>query len=321
MQMNSNLLIHIRIAELRKVVIFHPQYQAAFDIIKDAYEIHKNVGLSQHLLCVGQSGTGKSTLKSLIRDMYPPVQLEDRLLVPVLCVDTPSQPTIRNMAEAMLIQLGEPCFTKGSAVDKTNRILNLIRAKSVGLIIFDELQHFIDRGRKKSPLEVSDWLKTLIDQTHASTVLMGLQRSEKILEVNEQLRRRYSRRLELRPFSLDNEIEQSIFAGVIRHFDEQLGLPERINLCADILKRFYFATNGIIDYIVRLLIGAFEYSLKNSLDIISIEVLEFSFTERIWCEGQGKLNPFNRKFLWRKLDQPGMPFNLFEYSSLQRTKL
>ena len=88
--MTDSLNIHQKIAELRKVVIFHPQCQTAFDAIRDAYLMSAQVGFPQHLLCVGQSGTGKSTLKSLIFDEYPPELLPDRELLPVLCVDTPS---------------------------------------------------------------------------------------------------------------------------------------------------------------------------------------------------------------------------------------
>ena len=65
-----------------------------------------------------------------------------------------SQPTIRNMAEAMLVQLGNPVLCAGLLSTKQNRILNLIKEKQVRLIIVDELQHFIDRGRRRAPLEV-----------------------------------------------------------------------------------------------------------------------------------------------------------------------
>ncbi|MCH7377095.1 TniB family NTP-binding protein [Aeromonas sp. MR19] len=316
--MTDSLNIHQKIAELRKVVIFHPQCQTAFDAIRDAYLMSAQVGFPQHLLCVGQSGTGKSTLKSLIFDEYPPELLPDRELLPVLCVDTPSQPTIRNMAEAMLVQLGEPCFMRGSAIDKTNRILNLIKEKQVRLIIVDELQHFIDRGRRRAPLEVSDWLKTLIDQSQVSTVLMGLPRCEQILQVNEQLRRRYGRRLELNPFSIESPHEQSIFAGVITHFDQKLGLKRPLQLDGDLLRRFHFATNGIIDYVVRLMTGSYAWATQHSVPAIDRSVLGRAFVDWVWHEGKGVLNPFNDGFCWKRLDSPGMPFNLFEPASAVR---
>ena len=316
--MTDSLSIHQKIAELRKVVIFHPQCQLAFDAIRDAYQMSAHVGLPQHLLCVGQSGTGKSTLKSLIFDEYPPEPLPDRELLPVLCVDTPSQPTIRNMAEAMLVQLGEPCFMRGSAIDKTNRILNLIKEKQVRLIIVDELQHFIDRGRRRAPLEVSDWLKALIDQSQVSTVLMGLPRCEQILQVNEQLRRRYGRRLELNPFSIESSHEQSIFAGVITHFDQKLGLKKPLQLDGDLLRRFHFATNGIIDYVVRLMAGSYAWAALHSVKTIDRSVLGKAFVDWVWHDGKDTLNPFNEIFCWKRLDSPGMPFNLFEPASTVR---
>jgi DNA transposition AAA+ family ATPase len=44
---------------------------------------------------------------------------------------------------------------------------------------------------------VGDWIKSLIDQTGVPTVFLGLPRLEQILQVNEQLRRRFSRRIRL----------------------------------------------------------------------------------------------------------------------------
>ena len=40
----------------------------------------------------------------------------------------------------------------------------------------------------------ADWLKHLIDEVGVPTVLLGLPRLESLLQINEQLRRRFSRR-------------------------------------------------------------------------------------------------------------------------------
>ena len=44
---------------------------------------------------------------------------------------------------------------------------------------------------------VGDWLKTVIDELDVPTVLLGLPRTEQLLQVNEQLRRRFSQRRNL----------------------------------------------------------------------------------------------------------------------------
>lgn len=299
-----------KLAMLRKLVINHPQFDKAYQAIVDSYQMKTYVDVPQNIICVGQSGTGKSTLKEKMKLAYPRVQGSEKITIPILVVDTPSVPTVKNIAEEMLIQLGDPQFNRGSAIDKTNRILNYINICEVKMVIFDELQHFIDQGKRRTPHEVSDWLKTVIDKAKVSTVLMGLDRSEEILRVNEQLRRRFSRRVDIRPFDINEKESRVSFIGVIQILDEKIELPNRIDLRdKDLIKSLYFATNGIIDYLVKLFIGAYEQAIKMSYNELTRECFRIAFTECIWVEGIGKLNPFNENFIYEKLDQVGMPFH------------
>ncbi|MBU1297081.1 MAG: TniB family NTP-binding protein [Gammaproteobacteria bacterium] len=299
-----------KLAMLRKLVINHPQFDKAYQAIVDSYQMKTYVDVPQNIICVGQSGTGKSTLKEKMKLAYPRVQGSEKITIPILVVDTPSVPTVKNIAEEMLIQLGDPQFNRGSAIDKTNRILNYINICEVKMVIFDELQHFIDQGKRRTPHEVSDWLKTVIDKAKVSTVLMGLDRSEEILRVNEQLRRRFSRRVDIRPFDINEKESRVSFIGVIQILDEKIELPNRIDLRdKGLIKSLYFATNGIIDYLVKLFIGAYEQAIKMSYNGLTMECFRIAFTECIWVEGIGKLNPFNENFIYEKLDQVGMPFH------------
>ncbi|MCO7226634.1 TniB family NTP-binding protein [Pleionea sp. CnH1-48] len=239
--------------------------------------------------------------------------------MPVLVVDTPPVPTVKNVAEEMLVILGDENFHRGSAVDKTNRILHFIKSCKVKMLIFDELQHFIDQGKKRTPYEVSDWLKTIIDKANVSTVLMGLERSEQILRINEQLRRRFSKRINIEPFDIENKKSRINFIGVVKKIDENLDLPYRLDIKdRELISSLFFATNGIIDYMVKLLIGAYEQTCMLERKSIDRECLELAFTENIWIEGVDKWNPFNKKFCWQKLDKPGMPFNQIDGLSTER---
>ncbi|AZS51492.1 hypothetical protein DM558_12250 [Entomomonas moraniae] len=124
-------LIHKTIAKIKQSVIIHPQLQQAYELIVNAYEMNCSVGIPQHLICVGDSGTGKSTLKEQIAKSFPPIVLEDRLILPVLVINTPPLPTVKNLAETVLIKLGDPLFHKGSAIDKTHRIHNFFNRLGV----------------------------------------------------------------------------------------------------------------------------------------------------------------------------------------------
>ncbi|MCP4597953.1 TniB family NTP-binding protein [Neptuniibacter sp.] len=297
------------IARFKKTVIPHPQYVSAFEQIVQAYELNEQVGFQQNLICIGVSGTGKSTLKRKFYDQYPVIQTELGKRIPVLVIDTPSIPTVKNMAEAVLLQLGDPNFNKGSAIEKTGRILNYMKACEVKLVIIDELQHFIDQGNKAAPRQVSDWLKSLIDNSGASTVLMGLKRSEHILEINEQLRRRFSRRVDLKPFSIANQESFWDFFRVIKALDSVLMLPQPLELSEDLVHRFHCATNGVIGYAVNLIISAYQVAVRKKQDGLNLQCLEQAFTESIWLDGTGCSNPFNPSFKEKSLTKFWEPFN------------
>mgnify|MGYP000164338479 CR=1 FL=1 len=187
--MNNMEMINQKQADISRLVIFHPDFDRAISQLKEAYLYNEQTGMTRNHLLLGDSGTGKSTIKSTLVKAFKPKILDDRITIPVLTIDVPSKPTIKNIAETILIKLGDPRFEKGAEAAKTSRIPHLAEKLGVRMIIFDEMQHFIDQGNKKTPTEVSDWLKTIIENTKVSTVLMGLKRTELLLEVNEQLRR------------------------------------------------------------------------------------------------------------------------------------
>ena len=297
------------IAKFKSLVIPHPQYLAAFKQITEAYELNDQVSFQRNLICIGISGTGKSTLKRRIFEQYPPKYIDDRKLMPVLIIDTPSLPTVKNMAEAVLLRLGDPNFNRGSAIEKTVRILNYIEMCQVKLMIIDELQHLIDQGNKSTPKQVSDWLKSLIEQSGVSTVLMGLTQSENILRINEQLRRRFSSRVDLNPFNVDDQNSFWDFFRALKALDKVLELPEPLNLSEDLVHRLHYATNGIIGYMVNLTIAAYQIAITNQLSGINQTCLEKAFTSSIWSKGVGVSNPFSSKFNNKPLIEIGMPFH------------
>ena len=74
------------------------------------------------------------------------------------------------------------------------------------------------------------------------------------------------------------------------------------------IEAFYYATNGIISYIIKLYEGAIEYAFKNGTVTIDRLCFEYAFTYKIWNLGVNELNPFHPKFNRQLLDKPNMPF-------------
>ena len=150
---------------------------------------------------------------------------------------------------------------------------------------------------------------------------MGLKRSITLLSINTQLQRRFSQKVYLPPFSITDPESTKIFGGVILQLEQSLATKSPLALTEDLVKRFYFATMGIIDYVTKILITAYEIAMDMGHEGITSETLELAFNEAIWQECKRSKNPFSNTFTWEFLDKPNMPFHdAVERDSMRQTK-
>lgn len=303
--------IYSTIAKVKTTVIKYPQFNRAYMEIERIIAIKQQENIAINMLCLGAAGTGKSTLKKEIANAYPTKLTTTHPIIPVLIINTPAIPSVKNVAESILITLGDPLADKGSTITKTQRILTYLKLCNVQLIIFDELQHFIDQGQKNTPLKLSDWLKSLVDETNIPTILMGLERSEQIIKVNEQLRRRFNQKIILTPFPLSVQNDYVVFAGVIKKIISLLNIHSSIEVKnMNTLKKIHYATNGIMDYMIKLFLSAYETCILNNSDL-SLNALETAFLNDIFLGCSPELNPFSVDFNSQPLNKVGMPFHVY----------
>lgn len=287
-----------------------PPFVSAFNEIDRLVQLYRQTGVAQHLLVTGESGTGKTTLCKALAERYPRATLPERDVVPVLVVPIPPAATIASVAEAMLARLGDPAPTTGTTSAKTARAARLSRACGVELLMFDEANHIQDRGQSPTQYMVGDWLKGLMDDVQVPTVLLGLPRVEDLLRVNEQLRRRFTRRLQM---ALGQDPDNSIETQCLRLFTSLTpSLPVSFNKGAttwsELAYRLHAATDGRVAYVKSLLIGAIRLVFEREVPEITLAELETAFTAEIWPQGVGALNPFCPDFDFRRLDRAGEPF-------------
>ncbi|MGV8991611.1 MAG: TniB family NTP-binding protein [Thiobacillus sp.] len=301
-----------------------PPFVAAAQLIEANLKLYRETGIAQHLLVLGESGTGKSSLCQWLIQKIPRYALPDRDVLPVLIVPIPAAATIASMVEIMLGALGDPALGSGTASSKTMRAVTLCRACRVEVILFDEAQHLYDRGLATTHYMVADWIKSFIDQVGVPTVFLGLPRLEHLLQINEQLRRRFSRRVHLALGQNDSESIHSECLQLFISLGSCLPIPLSCGEVGwnELGMRIYYATDGRVAYMKKLLTRALTTAIQQHLDQIGLEELEKAFTEEIWWEGVGEFNPFNRLFEFRRLDRGNEPFERGTYKSpvSRRTK-
>lgn len=294
---------------IRNRIIEYPAYEIALNRIEKLHQRAKQTGHPGGLLITGLSGSGKSTVKQEYRERYPVRDMGEVSHIRVLTVDTPAGPTVKNLAEAILVALEDPLGYRGTTEQKTQRIYHFLKICKVELIIIDEFQHFIQHGGRSQTLLVSDWLKNLINKAAVPVVLIGLPECEHVLKLNVQLARRFSARHKLKSFGFYSEDEQREFRAVLSAVADSL--PVRTVRLDEpkMAQRMFFATYGLIDFVCKITDAAFQIALEEGATYLDERIYAAAFEEEVWRDAPVSLNPFRHAAKLRPLIRQGEPFH------------
>lgn len=289
-----------------------PTFVTAKQAIDEALTMYRETGVARHMLILGEAGTGKSTLCKLMETQHPRRRLSDRDKIDVIAISVPPSANVGGVASAVLRALGDLWHERGTIASRTERIVTLCRECGIELMLIDEAQHLQDRGTSRTHYMVGDWVKDVIDQVSVPTVMLGLPRLELLLQTNEQLRRRFSRRIRL---AFGQNSAMSVESECLQLF---LSLSSLLTLPVsskpfgpqEMGTRLYYACDGRVAYIKKILFRALSMALHQEDESIDVKHLERAFTDDVWWEGVGQLNPFSSDFVFRRLDRGGEPFQV-----------
>ncbi|OQS30423.1 TniB family NTP-binding protein [Chromobacterium violaceum] len=310
--------LYDEIGAIEQLRLLFPAFEEAFRSIS---RIHKKAlagNRPHHLMILGPSGAGKSSVLEEYARYFPVVEETEFRRIPVLRVEIKSSPTVRSVAEDILKAMGVPMAYRGTVNEKTDRVIASLQKLKVELLMLDEAQHLLGANKRSfGSNDETEWLKTLLNLVEIPVVLAALPYGKALLSTNEQLRRRLDGVRNLTPFSIEDEDSAADFAGVISWFDSEIHGGPPIGLHeGDMLYRLFYASNGLIGYLSKLLIGAMEIRLEHGLKQVENWMLEESFKLNLWDEGVGPLNPFHKKFVRRQLTKANELFAPTAFSAM-----
>ena len=297
---------------LRKEIIEHTKFTRAIREIARLHQRGREARVAEGMLLVAQTGSGKTTLLEYYERGFPRTFKDGVTMIPVLRVDTPESPSVKDLAEAILNALGDPAAAKGTTAAKTRRICHFFKVCGVELMLIDEFQHFFDGTRVAESRRISNWLKLLMIKVRIPVVLAGLPRSIQVVNLNPQLRRRFAAPFYMEPFAFGTKEEQVELRGVLGGIQQSLPKGSIDISEANMAMRFYYASHGLFDYIVKVIDDAASRGGSGAGGQLTMADYAMAFKRVVWFDAPDALNPFMEKATLRLLTKPLEPFDIWD---------
>lgn len=283
--------------------------KAILEKLRDLVETDFDMGEPDILFIVGDPGTGKTWLAKRFAADYPRREHDTFTNVRVLLVSVPAKCSLKRLPGAILEALGSPLWNVGDEEQRSHQLETLLKKCGVKLVILNEANHLIDRGKAKSHYLLADWIKLISERAGVPFVLVGIPRLKVLLDVNEQLADRVREVVTIEPFGVDARCKNQMITA-LQSFDLLLDGIDRIPLAdPENARLFTFATAGRLRRIRRMLVESVHVASEMPSPRIDLPVLARVFREHIFKGAADARNPFvPGKFNGQPLTGPGEPY-------------
>lgn len=302
--MNSS--IKNEIIEFENRICWHDDFKAAHKSIVKllSYKGRKPKGR----LLIGPPGCGKTfTSLTVMNSLHKKVDTNDLTTKPCIYINVSLFSNPSQLLSEILIQLGDINPYKGNLTQKKNTAIRLFIELGVKLLIIDEFHDILPKSNILPTSQIYSFLKGFLDTCGIPFLLLGIENSQRFLEVDNQIRTRFLPTVELHAFSCLSEEEKLRFALIMESLILQLPRKTaaleftetvigedgneiiKLKTNHNMLFRLNLATEGLMRVIVDLLTECIE--LTNYKDTVDKDVLKVAYENVV--NSNHSINPFD----------------------------
>lgn len=306
---------------LNHIYVAHPDSDRILERIKRCHNSRSKSEVPMCMILTANTGAGKSTLIKRYMAEHPVSETTKRTIVPIFSSVIPSNTTIPQFIQEILKSLIRSVISIDDNTEIEEEIekmasggLQAIKARlykylekaQVQMIILDEFQHLIHDSNKKILNDVANTIKTLILETKIPVVLVGTPKALAVLPENSEMARRFTKPMMIKPFSITNDEDINLFRTFLATVDSLLPFKQRSNFASkELTIRFFAASNGYIDDIMRIIHYAGEDAIIDQSDHIKLHHLETAFDATPGQNHSAPDNPFsvtiNNILTWKNI--------------------
>lgn len=270
------------------IIINHPIFEEGKMNLQLCFD---DFGQSPEPRCTpifGPSGSGKSTM---ISEFEKKIGKGNGRSKPVVVINTPGNPTVKSMASRSLQSVCDPMYFRGTEIQMTSRFIGILDELETQMLIFDNMQNLIDQESEKLCVKASDWLRDLIDEAKRPVAIFGLERTDELFFVNEQLRRRFTEAFIIEPFNWHKPSTRQMLKGFLKALQQRLHFEDGLEIFSDEMAfRFYCASGGLVSYLMKIVREAERLA---SSDCIGLNHLAQAYNKAVCGNRFIGVNPFS----------------------------
>ena len=232
--------------------------------------VHPSQPRMPNMLIVGETNNGKTMLVSKFREKHPAEENPngEAVNIPVLYIQAPPAPDEGGLYSAILNRLFEEPKRGESITAKRDRVVAVLRRVNLGMIMVDELQHFLAGSyvKQRSCLNV---LKYLGNELCIPIVGVGTAEAVRAIQTDPQLSNRFT------PEVLPKWTKGPELARLLASFEKVLPLKKPSLLATPAMAtRILDMSNGTIGEMSTLLNAAAIHAIKSGDELITFEALD-----------------------------------------------
>lgn len=309
------------ISAISEQIVLHDRLQGGVALIGQV--VAENTALSEprHCIIIGDAGCGKTTMLDILKSQMPQEEevfrLGVRMNIPLLALSLPSHITPRSLAQQALRAVGITSGLNGTCFELTEQLCRYIKECNVKIVLLDELHHLLGLGRRTPKgtnarlLAARNWIKSVINETQATFILMGMPEAHALVEDGDQLARRFTHLYNMDPFGVPSSQDTNLIDFVRELISNLVDLPyfDKVEIPAytsDDAIRLFAATGGIPSRIKDLATAAALAAFRQNSRCITMEHFAQGFEvlhrPRQQMEAGDRLRA-NRKILLQAIDR------------------
>lgn len=306
--------------EVQNRTVKYARYNQMMEEMDHIYRLAADYQRAEGMMIMGPSGSGKTRLLERFAEKHPDERKETHMHRPVVMITMPPKPTEMALLYRLTLAFGEQ-YTTGRSYQLLGRAQKLLRQCETHLLIIDEGQHMVRENNQKDASLAADTIKVIMDETKVGVIVSGIPEVEDILLANKQIRGRFTDVKMCDPWIVVNETLDSESSDInmehLQEFSSILSALVTISnysgdsslfLQPDVIRRIYFATDGRIRYMSRLVAAVLATAIPTEAPKIELSHLHEAFTAKIYRRSKPESNPFDEAFVERRLILSGEPF-------------